>query len=48
MEITEYAFSLCALLATFLVPVAVLHQILRTRRRALQTLIRHVPAGTRR
>ena len=36
MEIPEYAFAFCVLLGTLLVPVFVLYQVLRLKRRAVR------------
>lgn len=36
MAISEYAFALCALLGTLLVPFFVLYQMLRLKRRAIR------------
>lgn len=35
MALYEYAFALCALLGTLLIPFAVLYQMLRLKRRAI-------------
>ena len=43
MAISEFAFALCALLGTLLVPFFVLHQMLRLRRRAVRVAV--VPAA---
>lgn len=48
MAISEYAFGLCALLGTLLVPCFVLHQILRFTRRAIQVTAPAAPRGNRR
>jgi hypothetical protein len=43
VAISEYAFALCALLGTLLVPFVVLYQMLRLKRRAVQ--LTSSPAG---
>ncbi|MGF9648062.1 hypothetical protein AAIH32_08820 [Pseudarthrobacter oxydans] len=43
MAISEYAFALCALLGTLLVPFVVLYQMLRLKRRAVR--LTTAPAG---
>ncbi|MDR7162608.1 hypothetical protein J2X12_000609 [Pseudarthrobacter oxydans] len=48
MAISEYAFALCALLGTLLVPVLVLYQMLRLRRRAIQVRTTAAPRVDRR
>lgn len=49
MAFSEYAFALCALLGTLLVPFVVLYQVLRLKRRAVRvsTLV-PAPPGDRR
>ncbi|MBD1537753.1 hypothetical protein HC749_06150 [Arthrobacter sp. S13_S34] len=44
MAISDYAFALSALLGTLLVPFAVLHQMLRLKRRAIRV---NAPAALR-
>ena len=45
MAVSEFAFALCALLATLLVPCVVLYQMLGLKRRAIRVT---VPAAPRR
>ncbi|MDQ0673999.1 putative iron-regulated membrane protein [Pseudarthrobacter siccitolerans] len=48
VAISEYAFSLCVLLATLLIPVLVLHQVLWLKRRAVRIAAPVAPRGNRR
>jgi hypothetical protein len=43
MALLDFALALCALLATLLIPFAVLYQMLRRKRRAVQV---SAPAAT--
>lgn len=47
MAISEYAFALCALLGTLLVPFVVLHQMLRLKRRAIRESVPAAPRSER-
>ena len=44
MAFSDYALALCALLGSLLIPVGVLYQMLRLKRRALRIPIRPAPA----
>ena len=44
MALTEYALALSALLGTLLIPFAVLYQVLRLKRRAIQIPVQPAPA----
>ncbi|MEW1808874.1 hypothetical protein [Pseudarthrobacter sp. NPDC080039] len=44
MAFSDYALALTALLATLVVPFAVLYQLLRLKRRALRIPVRPAPA----
>lgn len=48
VALSEYAFALSALLGTLLVPFAVLHQMLRFKRRAFRITDTAAPRGNRR
>ncbi|WP_458781239.1 hypothetical protein [Arthrobacter sp. D3-16] len=48
MAISEFAFALCALLGTLLVPFFVLYQMLRLKRRAVRVTISSATRGDRR
>lgn len=48
MAFSDYALALSALLGTLLVPFAVLYQMLRLKRRALQIPVRPAPRGNQR
>ncbi|WP_307094146.1 hypothetical protein [Arthrobacter sp. V1I9] len=48
MAISEFAFALTALLGTLLVPFAVLHQMLRLKRRAVRITAPAAPRGNSR
>lgn len=48
MAISEFAFALTALLGTLMVPFAVLHQMLRLKRRAIRITAPAAPRGNRR
>ncbi|WP_461172252.1 hypothetical protein M1D93_14805 [Arthrobacter sp. Z1-9] len=48
MAISEFAFALCALLGTLLVPFFVLYQMLRLKRRAVRVTTPAAPRGDRR
>ncbi|MFJ6159173.1 hypothetical protein ACIQF8_20540 [Pseudarthrobacter sp. NPDC092184] len=47
MDIPEYAFAFCVLLGTLLVPVFVLYQILRHKRRAVRLTMPSTSRGNR-
>ena len=48
VAISEYAFALCALLGTLLVPFFVLYQMLRLKRRAVRLTTSPAARGDRR
>jgi hypothetical protein len=48
MAVSEYAFALCALLGTLLVPFFVLYQMLRLKRRSIRVPAPATPRGRRR
>lgn len=48
MAISEYAYALCVLLGTLLVPFFVLYQMLRLKRRAIRVIAPAPSRGNRR
>lgn len=48
VALTDYALALSALMSSLLIPFAVLHQMLRLKRRAIQIRVQPAPAPIRR
>lgn len=48
MAISDFVLALCMLLGTLLIPFAVLYQVLRLKRRAIQITAPSAPRGNRR
>ncbi|WP_427115766.1 hypothetical protein [Pseudarthrobacter scleromae] len=48
MALSEFVLALCMLLATLLIPFAVLYQMLRLKRRSIRTIATAPSRGNRR
>jgi hypothetical protein len=48
VSLSDFSLALCLLMATLLIPFAVLYQMLRLKRRAIRVPVRTAPQGDQR